>query len=191
MSVTDGDTVRVRDSAGVEFNVRVEGVDCPESGQPFGGVARRFTLTAVFDQIVVVKPMGHDARARLIARIVHGDNDLSVELLKNGLAWHYTQFSKDPVLSAAEHDARINKRGLWSGENPVPPWVWRRQSRQERARRSGSVDDVAGPFYGNTASRVFHAAKCRNAHCKNCSAIFKTSAEAVAAGYRPAGDCLR
>ena len=40
--------------------MRVEGIDCPESGQPFGGVARRFARVAVFDQVVTIRPTTRD-----------------------------------------------------------------------------------------------------------------------------------
>jgi hypothetical protein len=47
------------------------------------------------------------------------------------------------------------------------------------------------PFVGNVNSRVFHASTCRNAGCKNCTRGFATQAEAQAAGFRPAEDCLK
>jgi endonuclease YncB( thermonuclease family) len=40
VSVTDGDTVRVLDAANVQHKVRLNGIDAPERGQPFGTVAR-------------------------------------------------------------------------------------------------------------------------------------------------------
>jgi hypothetical protein len=40
VSVTDGDTVRVLDAANVQHKVRLDGIDAPERGQPFGTVAR-------------------------------------------------------------------------------------------------------------------------------------------------------
>jgi len=30
-----------------------------------------------------------------------------------------------------------------------------------------------------------------NYNCRNCSVVFATGAEAEAAGFKPAGDCLR
>jgi micrococcal nuclease len=191
VSVIDGDTVRIRTSAGAELNVRLEGIDCPESGQPFGGVARRFTRVAVFDEQVIIRPVTHDAHGRLVARIIHADRDLSLELVTNGLAWQFTEFSHDPVLASAERDARRARRGLWSAASPIAPWVWRRQSSEIRRSLRDSADAEMGPFFGNTSTRVFHAAKCRNAHCKNCTTRFLTAEAAVAAGYRPSGDCLR
>jgi endonuclease YncB( thermonuclease family) len=189
LSVLDGDTIRVRNKTGRELTVRLEGIDCPESGQPFGGKARNFTRVETFDQDVVVRPVTTDVHKRLVARVLKDGKDLSLELVKNGLAWHFTEFSRDPVLAGAEREARVAKRGLWSDPKPIPPWVWRRQPHAPPGIGS-PIDDSAGPFYGNVSNRVFHAANCKNAHCKNCTVVFRTAKEAVAAGYRAAGDCL-
>lgn len=189
-SVVDGDTLHVVGDDGVELVIRVEGIDCPESGQPYGGVARRFTRAEAFDRRVQVRVMDTDRHGRLVARVYLDGTDLSVRLLRAGLAWHYTDYSHDPVLAAAEQEARRAKRGLWSDASPVAPWLWRRQSRESHASR-GVPDAAAGPFFGNTSSRVFHSATCKNAHCRNCSVTFSTAQAAEAAGYRPAGDCLR
>ena len=188
-AVVDGDTIHVVDDRGIEFNIRVDGIDCPESGQPFGGVALRFTRAQVFDRAVQIHIVDTDSRGRYVARVSVDGQDLSTQLLRSGLAWHYTDYSKDAALATAERDARQSKRGLWSEASAVPPWVWRRQSAAKHASRG--PDDGAGPFFANTSSRVFHAASCRNAHCKNCTVEFSTAQAAVAAGYRPAGDCLR
>jgi endonuclease YncB( thermonuclease family) len=40
VSVTDGDTARVLNADNVQHNVRLDGIDGPEHGQPFGTVAR-------------------------------------------------------------------------------------------------------------------------------------------------------
>jgi endonuclease YncB( thermonuclease family) len=188
-AVVDGDTLHVTDVAGASFNIRLEGIDCPESGQPFGGVALRFTRAAAFDRDVEVRVVDKDWRGRLVARVFVDGEDLSLKLLRAGLAWHYTDYSHDTVLASAERDARQAKRGLWSEASAVPPWVWRREATARAASRG--IDDQAGPFVANTSSRVFHAANCRNAHCQNCTVTFATTKAAIDAGYRPAGDCLR
>ena len=189
VSVVDGDTLHVVDTAGVPLDVRLDGIDCPESGQPFGGVARRHLRAAAFDRFVEVRKVGMDSHGRVVARVRVDGRDLSVDLLQAGLAWHYTDYSRDAGLAAAERDARTAKRGLWSEPNALPPWVWRRQPREIHVSRG--PDDEAGPFVANTSSRVYHAASCQNAHCTNCTATFATASAAKNAGYRPAGDCLR
>jgi micrococcal nuclease len=188
-AVVDGDTIHVIDGSGIALNIRVEGIDCPESGQPYGGVARRFTRAAVFDRLVDLRVVDKDAHGRLVARVLVDGQDLSTQLLRAGLAWHYTDYSHDTVLASAEREARQAKRGLWSEVDAIPPWVWRRQATARNASRG--PDNEKGPFIANTSSRVFHAANCRNAHCKNCTVTFVTAQAARDAGYRPAGDCLR
>jgi len=133
--------------------------------------------------------MDNDRHGRLVARVLVDGQDLSAQLLRAGLAWHYTDYSHDAALAAAEREARQAKRGLWSEANAVPPWVWRRPTTAKNVSRG--ADHESGPVIANTSSRVFHAASCRNAHCQNCTVKFVTAQAAEAAGYRPAGDCLR
>jgi len=58
--------------------------------------------------------------------------DLSLELVKAGMAWHYRKYSDDPVLAAAEKKARAARLGLWSMPNPVPPWEFRHKKQDTR-----------------------------------------------------------
>jgi len=43
---------------------------------------------------------------------------------------------------------------------------------------------ASGKYHGNVKSKVLHAPGCRDYHCKNCTAGFKTVDEAKKAGYR-------
>jgi micrococcal nuclease len=47
----------------------------------------------------------------------------------------------------------------------------------------------AGPFHGNTKSKVFHRSGCEGYDCKHCTASFKTRDDASKAGYKPCGSC--
>ena len=58
----------------------------------------------------------------MIPRVLVADQDVSLELVKAGLAWHYKQSSRDPVLAEAEVEARMGKAVLWSMPGVVPPW---------------------------------------------------------------------
>ncbi len=66
-----------------------------------------------------------------IAKIEH--DDLGRRLVAEGLAWHYTRYSDDAGLAAAERDARAAGSGLWGDREPVPPWEWRAGERERRA----------------------------------------------------------
>jgi endonuclease YncB( thermonuclease family) len=125
VGVSDGDTISVLKN-GRAVKIRLEGIDCPELGQDFGARARQFTSAAVFGKNVLVKEKGCDDYGRTLGRIIIGDRDLSLELVKSGLAWHYKKYSHDATLARAEEEARRGKIGLWSHPNPIPPWEYRR-----------------------------------------------------------------
>ena len=186
VGVTDGDTILVMRN-GEAVRVRLDGVDCPENHQAFSQSAKEFTSVTVFSKVVTVRVRDVDRYGRLIGRVVYGGQDLgqdlSLALVRQGLVWHYKEYSSDSVLADAERQARTERLGIWSQSAPIPPWDF---------RRVGSVPDPSssGPFHGNRRSRVFHRPGCPNYECKNCTEIFQTREEAIEAGFRPAGDCL-
>ena len=195
VGIVDGDTIDVL-AGHAPTRIRIEGIDCPEMGQPYGRVAKIFTAGRVFGKQVEVLPKDTDRYGRLVARVRIGDEDLGLALLEAGLAWQYTTYSHDPVYGAAERSARVARQGLWADKHPVPPWVQRRHAAPARKAapqpltKRGSASTLAGPFHGNVRSMVFHAPGCPNYNCKQCTAVFATAQEALAKGFRPAGDCL-
>ena len=56
-----------------------------------------------------------------------GSEDVSIELLRAGLAWHFRAHSSDALLAREETEARAARRGLWADKDPVPAWDWRRR----------------------------------------------------------------
>ena len=179
VSITDGDTVSVmRD--GEQVRIRVEGIDTPESDQAFGAQASAFTASLLRNKRVVVQVRDVDRYGRLVSRVQVDGMDLSVALVTEGLAWHYTQYSDDPVLAEAEAQARVARIGLWIQSDPVAPWEF---------RRGPSDASGEGVLHGNRRSKVFHRPGCRNYRCQNCTVLFGSADEALAAGFRPAGDC--
>jgi endonuclease YncB( thermonuclease family) len=211
-AVIDGDTIDVvRPSTPAKVRIRLDGIDSPESGEPYSQVARARTRVLAFDRQVIVNGKDVDRYGRLVARVIVSDagapKDLSVTLVAEGLACHYLQYSSDPVLASAEADARAAGRGFWAAGAPKPACVTRpapaagavaqpstSTPRPLSSGRGASVKTGAGAsvvFHGNTRSKVFHAPTCRNYNCPNCTRQFRSREEAVAAGFRPAGDCLR
>ena len=130
VSIQDGDTITVLQGT-TSYKVRLQGVDCPEKGQAFGNVAKQFTSDLVYDKTVKVKYEERDRYKRYLGTVYVGDRNLNKELVQAGLAWHYKQYSKDPVLAALEVRARLDKKGLWSDPKPIAPWEFRRQPREK------------------------------------------------------------
>jgi micrococcal nuclease len=142
VGVHDGDTISVM-KAGKAVKIRLEGIDCPELGQDFGTRAKQFTSALVFGKDVEVKEYNRDIYRRTVARVYIGGQDVSLDLVKAGLAWHFKKYSSDPVLSEAEEQARSQKVGLWSMPSPIPPWEFRKL----HMRRHGEATGVS--FYGH------------------------------------------
>ena len=127
--VIDGDTIDVMHNGRSE-RVRLNAVDCPERGQPFGTAAKQFTSSLVFGQAVIVRSSGQDRYGRTIGDVVLPDgHSLNPELVKAGMAWWYRQYSSDKTLEALETEARAQRHGLWADAHPIAPWEWRQPSR--------------------------------------------------------------
>jgi micrococcal nuclease len=206
VGVTDGDTITVRTEDRRTVKVRLNGIDCPEKGQAFGKRAKEFTSRYAFGQTVAIKEHGGDRYGRVIGDVVLGDGrSLNAELVRAGLAWHYTEYSIDQHLARLETEARAGRVGLWSDLKAMPPWVYRRGEKTKH--HAAQVPATAGlqnrpvptttpsrgqneTLHGNRHSLVFHRPGCRNYNCSNCNLEFATPAEAEASGYHPAGCCF-
>lgn len=176
VGVIDGDTITVL-RQGVETKIRLEGVDCPEGGEPFSAKAKKFTSALVFGREVTVRASGSDRHGRTVGTVSVEGKDLALALVQAGLAKHDTRYSSDQKLAEAERIAKAAEIGIWS--LPPPP------SEVEPAVASkGSV-----VYHGNRRSRVFHAPWCRYYNCKNCTVVFRSREQAIRSGYRPGGHC--
>ncbi len=127
--VLDGDTIEVMHGGRAE-RVRLNGIDCPEKGQPFGTKAKEFTSEMVFGKIVTVHVTDMDKYGRTVADGILPDGRvLNRELVGAGLAWWYRQYSQDATLGRLEAEARAAQQGLWADPNPIAPWCWRKRQK--------------------------------------------------------------
>ena len=127
VGVLDGDTIEV-------IHIRLNAIDCPEKGQPYGRRAKQATSELVFGKEVRVMTFGLDKYGRTIADVTLPDGKvLNQELVREGMCWWFRKYAPhDKELVWLEIEAREAKRGLWADPHPVPPWEWRRRSRPPR-----------------------------------------------------------
>ena len=130
VSIADGDTVTVLDAEKVQHKIRLSGIDAPEKGQAFGTKSKERLSEKIGEKEVVVKWKDKDRYGRVLGEIYLGDRHINLEMVQDGLAWHYKQYSKSKELAAAEDDARKTKKGLWADKEPVPPWEFRKKGRE-------------------------------------------------------------
>lgn len=125
--VTDGDTIVLLTENKEQVKIRLDGIDCHESSQDFGARAKQTTSDLCFNKEVRVEKTGEDRYGRTLGFVYVGDVCVNKELLKQGMAWHYKYFNKDPELARLETEAIKAKVGIWSQPNPIAPWDFRRK----------------------------------------------------------------
>ena len=94
VGVTDGDTITILRGT-TPIKLRLNGIDAPEAGQPFGERSKQFASALCFGDEVTVKALGTDKYGRTLGDIVLGDGRiLNQELVQAGMAWHYKEYKQ-------------------------------------------------------------------------------------------------
>ncbi|KQW02822.1 thermonuclease family protein [Rhizobacter sp. Root1221] len=123
--VVDGDTF-VADIGGAPRRIRLARIDAPEKRQAFGHRAEQALRDLVWRRTVQMRWHQVDRNCRPIAEVRVDGTDVSEALVRLGMAWQYTAYSRDAGLAAIEQQVRNSHIGLWSDASPIPPWEWRR-----------------------------------------------------------------
>ena len=132
VGVVDGDTVVLLDSALKQYRVRLQGIDAPESKQPFGQRSKQNLSSLVYGRQVVAECSKQDKYKRSVCKIVVDGKDANLAQVEAGMAWWYRTYAKEQTAAdrvayeSAEIAAKEAKRGLWTDPAPVAPWDWRR-----------------------------------------------------------------
>ena len=126
VGVADGDSITVLTPDQHPVVIKLHGIDCPETGQPFGERAKQFTQNLCFGKIVLYRIVGIDIFEQTLAIVSLEDGrELNLALLEAGLAWHLQRHANRQDYEAAEQEARKAGVGLWAAPDPTPPWEWR------------------------------------------------------------------
>jgi micrococcal nuclease len=132
--IVDGDTLDVKLASGV-IRVRLHGIDTPERGQAHYKEATESLARLVNQKVAQLKPIGQPSFDRMVARVYVDDVDVNAAQLKAGMAYAETRFlwqvDDGDSYCEFEHEARSQKRGIWSypWEDRIAPWEWRRRDR--------------------------------------------------------------
>ena len=130
--VADGDTLTVLDATNTQHKIRLQGIDAPEKAQAFGQRSKQSLHQLVHSKQVTVEYQKKDKYGRTVGKVVHNGNDVCLEQIKLGMAWHYKQYESEQskedreIYAQAELSARANAIGLWKDKQPSPPWEFRK-----------------------------------------------------------------
>lgn len=131
VGVADGDTLTVLTPEKERVRVRLDQIDAPEKGQPFGDKSRQSLAGLSFQKTVRVVDHGDDRYGRTIGTVYVDRLNVNNEQLRRGMARVYVRYAREDQLFAIEQEARQLRRGLWTDAKPMPPWAWR----SSKARR--------------------------------------------------------
>lgn len=136
--IVDGDTVHMKDTTGKDLKVRLLHIDAPETSQEYGKDSKEALNHKLLDAVVTLDETKPDPRypERILAVIYLDGRNINLEMLHDGWAWHYAQFSHVVQYEKAEKQAKSLKLGLWQGKKPIPPWEYRKQKMLERLQKS-------------------------------------------------------
>ncbi|MDE0737336.1 MAG: thermonuclease family protein, partial [Pirellulaceae bacterium] len=150
-----------------EYKIRLEGIDTPEMGQAFGKRAKQALSGYIFGKQVTAKLSGQDRYQRYLGTIMLDGQNVNLQMVKDGCAWHYKNYSSDEVLAQAESDARAARRGLWEDGDAMAPWDWRSKGSKKTAAKDTTTSDqeireipATVSHWLNTSSGIRHNRKC-------------------------------
>lgn len=127
VNISDGDTITLLDKNNQQYKIRLYGIDAPESKQAYGQQAKHFLSSLIANKEVKVLVLDKDKYQRMVAKVFLEDLDINKEMVKNGYAHAYTEFSKE--YKPQELKARKAKLGLWRDENPIKPSDFRKNQK--------------------------------------------------------------
>ncbi len=131
VKVTDGDTVHVLDQRKNRHKIRLQGIDAPERSQAFGKKSTQNLAYLAANKFIEVEYSKRDRYRRIVGKLLLKGQDINLQQVRDGFAWHYKQYQKEQsftdreAYSEAETTAKLERAGLWKDSNPVPPWIYR------------------------------------------------------------------
>lgn len=138
IKVADGDTVTVLIAGNKQERIRLSGIDAPEKKQLFGNKSKQALADDIFGKTIVVDWNKRDRYKRIVGKVLLGGEDVNLQQVKRGLAWHYKKYESEQDVTDrssyanAEYEAQRNRLGLWADPKAIAPWNWRSQKRINR-----------------------------------------------------------
>ena len=74
-----------------------------------------------------------DRYKRIIGKVILDGQDINLEQIRRGLAWHYKSYQREQevedmaLYAQGEHLAQKGRLGLWKDVNPIAPWDFRKK----------------------------------------------------------------
>ena len=137
IEVNSGDVITIS-NLNRPVRVRLLGVDAPELDQEFGDVAKKHLADLIYNKSVLVEYAGISGDHSLNGRVLLEGADVGAQMIRDGVAWvdpsnerRLSETDRE-VYEQSELAARLEGRGLWQQDNPVPPWEFAKEAALRR-----------------------------------------------------------
>ncbi len=128
VDVVDGDTLWFLDN-GKKEKLRLSQIDAPEKKQEYGMEAKNFLENLVLGKQITINFQGKkDRYGRYLGEVVLEEENINKLLVRNGLAWVYDRYVTDETYYLDLIVAKDNKINIWSSDEQISPWQWRREN---------------------------------------------------------------
>jgi micrococcal nuclease len=128
--VTDGDTLWVRPSDETPHSeprkIRIDGIDAPESCQPYGAQSTAALKGLVASKLVIVQSKRLDDYGRDVAKITINGTDVGAWMVRSGHAWSYHYRHNAGPYRVEEESAARSRLGLFADTAAIEPRLFRR-----------------------------------------------------------------
>lgn len=129
VGISDGDTLTILDNSKQTYKIRLAQIDAPEKKQDFGMASKSSLSYICFGKEAKAEVETIDRYKRHVAIVTCNGVEANLLQVKNGMAWVYTRYAKDKKYFVAEKEAQSNHIGLWSMNNPIQPWEFRKNKK--------------------------------------------------------------
>lgn len=114
LDALNGETITVLGGDNIPHIVRLFGIDAFPKTEPWGAKAKTFLDDLVARENVRVTWDRKNEVGYPWGTVILGRQNLSLTMLKAGLAWRCTKVELPPAYAKAEASAKAAKRGIWS-----------------------------------------------------------------------------
>jgi len=191
IKVIDGDTLDVLQADKSIERIRLAAIDAPEKGQAFGKKAKQYLLKAVAGKDVSVDYHKRGKYKRIIGRVRLNGQDINLQMIVSGHAWHYKKFQNEQArgdrLAYAEafEQARQFNIGLFADKAAVAPWDYRRIKRAPKKRQTPLTREGLSVVWVNTRSKKYHCSTSKY-FGRTVQGEYEWQATAIEKDYQPA-----
>ncbi len=168
IGVADGDTVTCLDNQRTQHKIRLAEIDAPEKKQEFGFQSKQSLSDLIFNKIVTINYEKKDRYNRIVGYIKKGTTDINQAQIKKGLAWFYEDYGQSDIYRQTQNLAKRNKIGLWSGQNIIAPWDFRKGIKTSKEPvKSNLITQIKQKFDNMITGTIKNTYDCDYKFCKN------------------------